>query len=99
MSFRSSVKWLQRDLQLAQDAGLSSVLFVHAAEGLNPAMEKVIIGKGVKAIFAGHTHRCLHRRCDGIYPLNQDQVSNLDALNITVDRCMPAAYDVCEALE
>lgn len=99
MSFRSSVKWLQRDLQLAQDSGLSSVLFVHAAEGLNPAMEKVIIGKGVKAIFAGHTHRCLHRRCDGIYPLNQDQVNNLDSLNITVDRCMPAAYDVCEALE
>eukprot|EP00986_Skeletonema_menzelii_P020800 scaffold32346_cov160-Skeletonema_menzelii.AAC.1 len=99
MSFRSSVRWLQRDLQLAQDTGLSTVLFVHAAEGLNPAMEKVIIGKGVRAIFAGHTHRCLHRRCDGIYPLNQDQVNNLDSLNITVDRCMPAAYDVCPALE
>eukprot|EP00984_Skeletonema_dohrnii_P011596 scaffold4632_cov124-Skeletonema_dohrnii-CCMP3373.AAC.1 len=99
MSFRSSVIWLERDLQLAYEAGLTSILYVHAAEGLNPAMEDVILGKGVKAIFAGHTHRCLHRRCDGIYPLNQDQVNNLDSLNITVDRCMPAAYDVCEALE
>jgi hypothetical protein len=99
MSFRSSMVWLERDLQLAHDSGLSTILYVHAAEGLNPAMEDAILGKGVKAIFAGHTHRCLHRRCDGIYPLNEDQVNNLDSLNMTVDSCMPAAYDVCEALE
>jgi hypothetical protein len=99
MSFRSSMVWLERDLQLAHDSGLSTILYVHAAEGLNPAMEDVILGKGVKAIFAGHTHRCLHRRCDGIYPLNKDQVNNLDSLNTTVYRCLPAAYDVCKALE
>ena len=99
LSFNSSMIWLQRDLQLAQDAGLSSILYVHAVQGLNPAMENVILGKGVKAIFAGHSHRCLHRRCDGIYPLNEDQVSKLSSLNITVDRCIPAAYDVCGALE
>lgn len=99
LSFHSSMIWLERDLQLAQDAGLSSILYVHAVQGLNPATENVILGKGVKAIFAGHTHRCLHRRCDGIYPLNEDQVSNLSSLNITVDRCIPAAYDVCGALE
>lgn len=99
MNYRSSVKWLDRDLQLAQDSHLSTILFVHSAEGLNPAMENVILGKGVKTIFAGHTHRCLHRRCDGIYPLNEDQVNNLDLLNFTVDRCMPAGYDLCEALE
>lgn len=99
MNFRSSVKWLDRDLQLAHDSGQSIILFVHSAEGLNPAMENVILGKGVKAIFAGHTHRCLHRRCDGIYPLNKDQVNNLDSLNLTVDNCMPAGYDLCPALE
>ena len=99
MNFRSSVKWLQRDVQLAQESRLSTILFVHSAEGLNPAMENVIVGKGVKAIFAGHTHRCLHRRCDGIYPLSQDEVNDLDSLNFTVDRCMPAGYDLCQALE
>ena len=98
LSFRNSMIWLERDLQLAHDAGLSTVLYVHAAQGLNAAMNDVILGNGVKAIFAGHTHRCLHRRCDGIYPLNEDQVKNVDSLNITVERCMPAAYDVCEAL-
>ena len=99
LSFRSSIIWLEHDLQLAHDAGLSTILYVHAAQGLSPSVEDAILGKGVKAIFAGHTHRCLHRRCDGIYPLNEDQVNKLDFLNTTVDKCIPAAYDVCEALE
>ncbi|KAL9184644.1 hypothetical protein ACHAXT_012614 [Thalassiosira profunda] len=96
--YHSSLEWLERDLHLANDAGLATILFVHAAQGLNPAMEDVILGKNIKAILAGHTHRCLHRRCEGIYPLNEEQLSNIDSLGLTAEKCIPAAYDTCEVL-
>jgi len=98
VNFRSSLKWLERDLQMARDAGLTTVLFVHAVQGLNPAMENIILGKNVKAIIAGHTHRCLHRRCEGVYPLHEEQVKNLDSLGIDAEKCIPAAWDTCEVL-
>mmetsp|Transcript_2949 Transcript_2949/g.6460 ORF Transcript_2949/g.6460 Transcript_2949/m.6460 type:complete len:839 (-) Transcript_2949:341-2857(-) len=98
MNYHSSLEWLERDLQMAHDAGLATVLFVHAAQGLNDAMEDIILGKGVKVIIAGHTHRCLHRRCEGVYPLKEKQVENLDSLNITAAKCIPAAWDTCEVL-
>ena len=56
VKYRSSLEWLDRDLQLARDSGLSTILFVHAAQGLNEAMETIILGKNVRAIIAGHTH-------------------------------------------
>ena len=93
MKYRSSIEWLEKDLAFARDAGLTTVLFVHAANYLNPAMEKVILGKNVVAIFAGHDHRCLHRRCDGIYPIHEDQLGSLE-----VEKCIPAAYDTCQVL-
>ena len=98
MKYRSSVEWLEKDLQLARDAGLATVLFVHAVEYLNPAMERIILEKNVVAIFAGHTHRCLHRKCEGIYPLHEDQVANVDLLDIPISKCIPAAYDTCQVL-
>lgn len=93
MNYRSSLGWLERDLQMAHDAGLVTILFVHAAQGLNPALENVILGKNVKAIIAGHTHRCLHRRCEGAYPLHESQVSKISA-----EKCAPAGWDTCEVL-
>ena len=63
MKYRSSIDWLEKDLALARDSGLTTILIVHAASYLNPAMEKVILGKNVVMIVAGHDHRCLHRRC------------------------------------
>lgn len=53
MQVRSSMDWLDNDLAMARDAGFTTVMFVHAANYLNPAMEKVILGKNVVAIIAG----------------------------------------------
>lgn len=53
MQVRSSMDWLHNDLAMARDAGFTTVMFVHAANYLNPATEKVILGKNVVAIIAG----------------------------------------------
>lgn len=94
MNFRSSMSWLEEDLSLARDAGLKTVLFVHAVNYLNPAMEKVILGKNVVAIIAGHDHRCLHRKCEGVFPIHEDQLDS----GLQVEKCIPAAYDTCQVL-
>ena len=96
MNYQSSLRWLERDLQTAKDADLATIIFVHAVQGLNQAMEGIVLGMNVKAIIAGHTHRCLHRRCEGIYPLREDAVDDLDSLNITAEKCIPASYDTCQ---
>mmetsp|Transcript_23398 Transcript_23398/g.47354 ORF Transcript_23398/g.47354 Transcript_23398/m.47354 type:complete len:820 (-) Transcript_23398:48-2507(-) len=98
MKYRSSLEWLENDLKLASEAGLKTILFVHAVQYLNPAMERIILGKDVIAIFAGHTHRCLHRKCEGIYPLHQNQVDSLDSSEFQAEKCIPAAYDICSVL-
>jgi hypothetical protein len=86
MKLRSSVEWLARDLTLARDAGYATILFVHAAQGLHAALESVILNKNVKAIVAGHTHRCLMRRCEGLYPVSAAQLDKYP-----VFKCIPAA--------
>jgi hypothetical protein len=88
------MKWLENDLSLAHEAGLATVMFVHAANYLNAAMERVILGKNVVAIIAGHDHRCLHRRCEGIYPIHEDQLES----DMHFEKCIPAAYDTCQVL-
>jgi hypothetical protein len=98
VNYRSSLEWLERDLQLAHDAGLTTILFVHAAEGLNEAMETVILGKNVRAIIAGHTHRCLSRKCEGVYPLHEAQVKGMNPQELADAKCIPAAYDICQVL-
>ena len=94
MNFGSSIEWLEKDLIKARDAGFATVLFVHAANYLNPAMEHVILGKNVVAIIAGHQHRCFHRKCEGIYPIHEDQLDS----GYHVEKCIPAAYDTCQVL-
>lgn len=98
VNYHSSLKWLERDLHLAYDAGMTTFLFVHAVQGLNEAMEMIILGKNVRAIIAGHTHRCLATKCEGLRPLNVNQMEYLDSLDIVVDKCIPAAYDTCQVL-
>ena len=90
---KSSFEWLENDLTLAANGGYSTILFVHAAQGLNDALEKVILFKNVKAIIAGHTHRCLMKKCEGLHPVSEEQLSNYH-----VSKCIPAAYDTCEVL-
>ncbi len=92
VNFHMSLEWLERDLQLANDAGMTTILFVHAVQGLNPAMEKILLGKNVRAIFAGHTHRCLATKCEGVRPVTVNQ------MDVDVDKCVPAAYDTCQVL-
>lgn len=98
VNYHMSLEWLERDLQLAYDAGLKSVIFVHAAQGLNKAMETILLGKNVRLIIAGHTHRCLVAKCEGLHPLNVHQMEYLDALDFDVEKCFPAAYDTCQVL-
>ena len=98
VKYHSSLEWLERDLQLANDSGLTTILFVHAAQGLNEAMETIILGKNVRAIIAGHTHRCLSRKCEGIYPIHEAQVKNMNPQELADAKCIPAAYDTCQVL-
>ena len=98
VKYRSSLEWLERDLQLARDSGLTTILFVHAAQGLNEAMETIILGKNVRAIIAGHTHRCLSRKCEGVYPLHEAEVNKLNPQELADAKCIPAAYDTCQVL-
>ena len=53
----------------------------------------MILNKNVKAIVAGHTHRCLMRRCEGLYPVSAAQLDKYP-----VSKCIPAAYDTCTVL-
>ena len=96
VKYRSSLEWLERDLQLARDSGLTTILLVHAAQGLNEAMEVIILGKNVRAIIAGHTHRCLSRKCEGVYPLHEADRKNLNPQELAEAKCIPAAYDMCQ---
>jgi hypothetical protein len=98
VKYRSSLEWLDRDLMLAHDSGLATILFVHAAQGLNEAMETIILGKNVRAIIAGHTHRCLSRKCEGVYPLHEAQVEGMSPQELADAKCIPAAYDTCQVL-
>lgn len=72
----SSIAWLERDISLAHEANLTTILFVHAAQGLNGALEKVLLGRNVKAIFAGHSHRCLMRKCVAPALVYEDEIGN-----------------------
>ena len=72
----SSIAWLERDISLANEANLTTILFVHAAQGLNGALEKVLLGRNVKAIFAGHSHRCLMRKCVAPALVYEDEIGN-----------------------
>ena len=95
VSYHMSLEWLERDLQLAYDAGMTSVLFVHAAQGLNKAMEPILLGKNVRLLIAGHTHRCFASKCEGLRPLDVNQV---DSLDFDAEKCVPAAYETCQVL-
>ena len=97
VGYKSSVQWLRRDLEMANEKGYATILFVHAAQGLNQALEEVVLGKNVKAIFAGHTHRCLMSKCESVYPVKESQVESLDN-STQYEKCIPGAYDTCSVL-
>ena len=47
VGIKSSIQWLKKDLMLAHKANLTSILFVHASQGLNGAIQKVLLGKSM----------------------------------------------------
>ena len=99
LDLRSSVGWLDRDVRLAHQAGLTTVLFVHAAQGLGPDLRSVLLGRKVAAIFAGHSHRCLMNKCVSPVPVYEDQVGNgtraRDLDGEDFDRCLPGTAALC----
>lgn len=101
LGISSSIQWLERDLALAGQKNLTSILFVHAAEGLPDMMRDILSDKNVAAIFSGHQHRCLGRKCQVLIPLNEWEVQSI-TLNSSVIReednihkCFPAGAPLC----
>lgn len=110
IGLRSSVTWLEHDLRLAHAANLTTVLFVHSSQGLNAALERAVLGRNVKAIFAGHSHRCLMRKCfflralkvRDVFPDRNATDPPPNSTEIAMaspppgsDRCVPGAYALC----
>ena len=107
LHLKSSIAWLERDVSLAYQANLTTILFVHASQGLNDVMQRVLLGKNVAAIFAGHSHRCLMRKCVAPVVVYENQIGNStenatsasSSSNIlpsdSYDKCLPGTTGVC----
>ena len=98
LGISSSLEWLERDLKLANEKNLTSVLFVHHASGLSGIMEDFLLNSRVAIIFAGHFHRCLGQKCSFVRALNTDQAEHY--FNGTrnfgrVGKCFPASAALC----
>ena len=66
IDIHSSLSWLRRDITLAAEANLTTILFIHSASDFqNNSLAKDIVNKEnkVAAIFSGHSHRCLMNKC------------------------------------
>jgi len=53
-----SLAWLERDLKLANEINLTSIIFVHSASDLSSVVESIFLENNVAAIFAGREHKC-----------------------------------------
>ena len=91
---KSSMKWLEKDLTKAKASGMNSVIFVHAAQGLNAALESIVDGKNVIAFFAGHTHRCAMNKCEGPVTLDVPDIEDPAIMSIA-EKCLPATLELC----
>lgn len=65
LDLKGSLEWLERDLEIAHNAGLASVLWVHAFffEYRNQEFRRLVDLYNVVAIFAGHKHKCVGNKC------------------------------------
>jgi len=101
LGISSSLEWLERDLTLASQKNLTSILFVHAVEGFPTIMSKMLLDKKVAAIFSGHQHKCLGLKCHVLQPLNEWEVQSMK-LNTSmiqkeddIYKCFPAGATLC----
>jgi len=90
---RSSISWLERDLTLAHEQNLMSVIFLHDIKGFPHVAENIIAGKNVKAVFVGHNHRCLMRKCAIPWALTNEDVSYNSSK--IIDKCIPGSMGKC----
>ncbi len=108
LGISSSITWLQRDLSLANEKNLTSVVYVHASSGLPDLLEDTFLNNNVAVIFTGHIHRCLGRKCELLTGLNTFQAemyfnkTNAGHNNTSdsimydsVDKCFPASAALC----
>lgn len=108
LGISSSITWLQRDLGLANEKNLTSVVYVHASSGLPDLLEDTFLNNNVAVIFTGHIHRCLGRKCELLTGLNTFQAekyfnttnagnytSNSGSIYDSVDKCFPASAVLC----
>lgn len=88
----SSIEWLERDLRLANEQDLTSILFVHASSGLPDILEDTLLDNNVAAIFTGHLHRCFGRKCELVRGLDSNQAEKF--INSTMTNSTPIYQDV-----
>jgi len=94
----NSLRWLEKDLNLATEMNLTSILFVHSAGDLSKLLEKILTKNKVAAIFAGHLHRCFGKKCGGLRSLRKsevDQILNETGLAVGLEKCFPASAALC----
>jgi len=101
LQISNSLEWMERDLKLANEKELTTVLFIHAASGLPSSLENVILNSKVAVIFAGHLHRCVGKKCSIIRAFNTKDAQELIDGNGTsssfdgVGKCFPASAALC----
>jgi hypothetical protein len=106
LGISSSLEWLERDLRLANENNLTSVLYVHASSSIPSILEETLLKNNVAVIFTGHIHRCLGRKCELVSGLNTYQAEKYmnetaagNHTNATihdrVERCFPSSAALC----
>ena len=107
LGISSSIEWLKRDLHLAYESNLTSVLYVHASSWLPDILKRTFVDNNVAIIFTGHIHRCLGNRCELLRSLNSHQAEvyfnsthelNYNETNIVydnVEKCFPSRASLC----
>mmetsp|Transcript_11756 Transcript_11756/g.21974 ORF Transcript_11756/g.21974 Transcript_11756/m.21974 type:complete len:715 (+) Transcript_11756:137-2281(+) len=97
---KSSLRWVERDLKIANSHNLTSILFIHSVYGIPRLMERILLENKVAAIFAGHLHRCFGTKCDLLRALNtkeaENYFNNTDENKVkTAEKCFPASAALC----
>jgi len=105
LGISSSLEWLERDLTLASGRNRTTILLVHAVEGFPIIMKDILLNKNVKAIFSGHQHKCLGRKCHILQPLTESEVQRMKINNNNnssmipkeneIHTCFPAGTPLC----
>lgn len=100
LGIRSSIDWLENDLNTASKKNYTNILFIHAAGGLSNQMADIFLLNNVAVIFAGHLHRCFGRKCALLRTFDTEEVK--DYLNgekvggsTRIEKCFPASAGLC----